>query len=343
MTFSLGGKMDLISVIVPVYKVEKYLKKCIDSIINQTYKNLEIILIDDGSPDNSGKICDEYAEKDKRIRVIHKINEGVSAARNLGINICSGKYVAFVDSDDWISEDYYEVLYKNLIETNADIATVTYNVVREDNTIIDNDENLKISSGEIITYSGSEIMRELMLQKTIKNFLWLKLYKKELLCDFQVGVIYEDIIWTYQVLNKASKIVYIHNKGYNYLKRGESYTAVLSEKNLSDFKEAITGRYKLMNENYPELHAYNIYAFMESAVAISTKNAITNRQYEIISDAVNEFVDVIKTYSEKHENELLPLLNDYQRICLYLMRYNIDLYYSFLKERQNLKILGKIK
>lgn len=107
-------KDDLISVIVPVYNVEKYLHKCINSILNQTYKNLEIILIDDGSTDNSGKICDEYALKDNRIKVIHKENGGLSSARNAGLDICSGDYIGFVDSDDYIAEDMYEYLYVNL-------------------------------------------------------------------------------------------------------------------------------------------------------------------------------------------------------------------------------------
>lgn len=107
---------DLISVIVPVYNVEKYLHKCINSIINQTYKNIEIILIDDGSTDHSGKICDEYRLIDSRIRVVHKNNGGLSSARNAGIDICSGKYIAFVDGDDYIAEDMYEYLYNNRVE-----------------------------------------------------------------------------------------------------------------------------------------------------------------------------------------------------------------------------------
>lgn len=113
---------NLISVIVPVYKVEKYIKKCIESIINQTYENLEIILVDDGSPDNCGKICDEYAKKDKRIKVIHKENGGVSSARNLGLEKSNGQYITFIDSDDWIEEEYCEILLTTLKEQNADCA-----------------------------------------------------------------------------------------------------------------------------------------------------------------------------------------------------------------------------
>ena len=106
--------MSKISVIVPVYNVEQYLPQCLDSIINQTYKNLEIICVDDGSPDNSGKILDEYAKKDKRIKVIHQENQGVSVARNTGLDNATGKYIGFVDPDDWIEADYYETLTANL-------------------------------------------------------------------------------------------------------------------------------------------------------------------------------------------------------------------------------------
>ena len=108
----------LLSVIIPVYKVEKYLRQCVDSVINQTYKNLEIILVDDGSPDNCGKICDEYAEKDKRVKVIHQLNKGLSGARNTGTEQASGEYIAFVDSDDWLDVHMYEDLFGVLNKYN---------------------------------------------------------------------------------------------------------------------------------------------------------------------------------------------------------------------------------
>ena len=111
-----------ISVIVPVYKVEKYLDRCVESIVNQTYKNLEIILVDDGSPDNCPVMCDEWAEKDERIRVIHKENGGLADARNAGMNIATGDYIGFVDSDDWIEPNMYEVLLKNALKYDADIS-----------------------------------------------------------------------------------------------------------------------------------------------------------------------------------------------------------------------------
>lgn len=121
-----------ISIIVPVYKVEPYLRKCVDSILAQTFTNFEVILVDDGSPDNSGKICDEYAIKDSRVRVIHKENGGLSSARNAGIDIARGKYLGFVDSDDYIAEDMYEVLYENLKFYDADISSVEIIPFRDD-------------------------------------------------------------------------------------------------------------------------------------------------------------------------------------------------------------------
>ena len=124
--------MELISIIVPVYKAEKYLSECIDSIISQTYENFELILIDDGSPDNSGKICDEYAEKDKRIKVIHKENAGVSSARNIGLDNASGEYIAFIDSDDFVDKQYLEKLHCNLKHNDADISLCRLSYYKKD-------------------------------------------------------------------------------------------------------------------------------------------------------------------------------------------------------------------
>ena len=112
----------LVSIIVPIYKVEPYLRRCLDSIVNQSYTNLEIILVDDGSPDNCPQICDEYASKDNRIKVIHKKNGGLSDARNAGLDICKGEYISFVDSDDWVDEKYIETLLDLAIKENVDIA-----------------------------------------------------------------------------------------------------------------------------------------------------------------------------------------------------------------------------
>ena len=154
-------KKELITIVIPVYKVEKYIDRCIKSVINQTYKNLEIILVDDGSPDNCPKICDEYAEKDKRIKVIHKKNGGLSDARNVGIEAAKGKYISFIDSDDWIEKDFIECLYKSIKknifasvkEKNSD--DLCYNILEIEirvtklYSLLTNDENLVIKEYQL--------------------------------------------------------------------------------------------------------------------------------------------------------------------------------------------------
>ncbi len=328
-----------ISIIVPVYKVEKYLPRCVESIINQTYQNIEIILVDDGSPDNCGNLCDEYAKKDERIKVIHKQNGGLSAARNSGINISTGDFIAFIDSDDWISEDYCETLYRSMIETNSEVSIIDYNVVNEEDKIT-NPTNAEYQSeeNERIIYENENILKELLLQKNIKNFVWRMLYKKEVICDFLAGINYEDMFFTLQVLMNVQKVVYTKKRCYNYLQRSGSITATISEKNLTDFIKAVRNRYEIISKEHPDLIAYNIYALFESTVGLSTKYIIAETQYESVNAVIEEFINMII----KYENKLVNLLNDYQKLCLYLMKYNLDLYYNFLKERQKLRVQGKI-
>jgi len=334
---------EKISIIVPIYNVEKYLNKCIESITSQTYKNIEILLIDDGSTDGSAAICDKYAKMDARIKVIHKQNEGVSLTKNLGIDISTGEYIAFVDGDDYIEKNYCELLYNNITNTDSDVSILAYNVVREDGTQIDGAvaEN-GLDEDEIIVYEGQDIIKELLKQKTIKNFV-CKLYKKTVLSYFPVGVTYEDIVFSFEVLNKARRVVYMNTRCYNYLKRKGSITAIVSEKNLKDFGNAIYDRYKIVDKNYPNLLNYNMYAFLESTIALSIKNVISGRMYNEVNETVEKFIKIIKDFLQKNESEFLLLLNDYQKLCLYLMKYNTELYYQFLKERQRLKVLGEIK
>ena len=216
----------LISIIVPVYNVEQYIPKCLDGILSQTYKSLEIILVDDGSTDSSGRICDEYAKKDKRIVVIHKENAGLSSARNAALDIATGKYIGFVDSDDWIDHNMYEILIKVAIKNNADI--VNCGVIREYD-----------DGKQKIVKSPAEIMRsETALIKLIENeelydFVVNKLYKSNLWNNirFPVGQYYEDIYTTYRTFLNANKIVCIKNNLYHYLQRtGSIVRSEFSEK-----------------------------------------------------------------------------------------------------------------
>ena len=162
----------LISIIIPVYKVEKYLEKCIKSVLDQTYKNLQIILVDDGSPDNCGNICDDYARVDNRIEVIHKANGGLSDARNVGLKAARGEYIGFVDSDDYVSNEMFENLYNTLISNDVDVAICNFYIVIDDKNIIKNADN------GVEIYNKLEILKEILLDKKIQSYAWNKLYKR---------------------------------------------------------------------------------------------------------------------------------------------------------------------
>ena len=204
----------MISVVVPVFNVEKYLKKCIESIINQTKKELQIILVNDGSTDKSGKICDSYKEKDKRICVIHKKNGGLSSARNAGINIARGQYIAFIDSDDWIEPDYFELLYKGIEKFNADISVIQFNKIRDFKKI----SYISKTYTEWYKYNNEEAMRILFSDKIIGYSAVNKLYKTELFSNIRYpeGLLMEDKATTYKLIDKSKSIVVNKSQKYHY-------------------------------------------------------------------------------------------------------------------------------
>ena len=157
----------LISVIVPIYKVEKYLDRCVESLINQTYKNLEIILVDDGSPDNSPAMCDNYAKKDSRIKVVHKKNGGLSDASNVGMSVATGEFISFIDSDDYVSDDFFEVLYNTMITEKSDIVECSVVKFYEDNLFDKhNDDN------EITTFSTVDALSALISENPFHQHVW---------------------------------------------------------------------------------------------------------------------------------------------------------------------------
>ena len=212
----------LVSIIVPIYKVEPYLRRCLDSIANQTYTNLEIILVDDGSPDNCPQICDEYAAKDKRIVVIHKENGGLSDARNAGLNICKGEYISFVDSDDWVDKRYIEILLDLAIKENADITVGSCQCIAKDysKTIISN-----FVEGEPIIYP--DILQEIF-EKFNPSFVaaWCKLFHKQIIQQFRfpIGKIHEDEYLNYRWFFLSKKTTYAPNAIYTYFIHSDSIT-----------------------------------------------------------------------------------------------------------------------
>ena len=207
----------LISVIVPVYKVEKYLDQCIRSITQQTYQNLEIILVDDGSPDRSGTICDAWAEKDSRIKVIHKENGGSGKARNVALDLAKGELISFVDSDDYISSDMFAHLY-SLLKQGADIAECGYMETVDDHACF---PEMEVT---VAAYDAEIAMREHLMDRRFRQLIWNKLYRREMIGDirFPEDMKIDDEFFTYRVLGNAKKLLCSDRVCYAYRQQPDS-------------------------------------------------------------------------------------------------------------------------
>ena len=240
----------MISVIVPIYNVEKYVNKCVESIVNQTYTNLEIILVDDGSPDRCPEICDEWAKKDSRIKVIHKKNGGLSDARNAGMKIASGDYVAFVDSDDWVEPDIYSTLINLIDKYNSDIAICDLRMVYDSTSVVD--KNSKVYKECV--YTSTKALG-LLIEDKIRQVVVNKIYKIDIIKNipFAVGKCHEDEFWSYQVIGNADKIVVTDYIGYNYYQRSGSIMGNTYSIKRLDAIEAKCYRQDYIDNNYPLL------------------------------------------------------------------------------------------
>ena len=213
-------QQPLISIIVPCYNVEKYLPKCVESILAQTYKNLEIFLVDDGSPDRCGEICDKYATKDSRIKVIHKENGGLSDARNVAIDVAQGEYITFVDSDDYVAEDYVAVLYKLITENDCQMSVCWYRAFKEGTeptTTVFNEQDVTVLGRD-------EALKSMFYQKTFDTAAWAKMYHRSLFecIRYPKGWLFEDLPTTYLLIKKCKKVAFSHYMSYYYLLRNGS-------------------------------------------------------------------------------------------------------------------------
>lgn len=245
----------LISIIIPIYKVEAYLNECIASVVNQTYKNLEIILVDDGSPDRCPDMCDEWAKKDERIKVIHKANGGLSDARNAGLKVARGQYIGFVDSDDWISSNMYERLLEVIEEEKADICACS--LITE---ILDQSSPLYLKS---IIGTAKQILPLIYQDTKYMVCAVNKLYRKECWINFEFpkGKLCEDAFTAYYLVDQAGKIVQIRDPLYHYRIRENSImTSTFSNKRM-DEEEAWRCNYEYMKEKHPEIYpsAFDFY------------------------------------------------------------------------------------
>ncbi len=235
----------LISVIVPVYNIADYVEKCIKSIIDQTYRNLEIILIDDGSTDESGEICNRYAETDARIAVFHKMNGGLSDARNYGIERAHGELLGFVDGDDWIHPQMYEIMLMKMQQETADIVSCWFEQEDEEKF----NKKVDLEALNIKNMSGAEALIEI---ETPLVVAWNKLYRKEIFSElrYPVGKLHEDEFVIHKIFKQCEKITIIECSLYFYTIRSNSIVAIMSEQRINDALEALADRVSFADKEH---------------------------------------------------------------------------------------------
>ena len=254
----------MISIIVPVYKVEDYLPKCVESLRNQTYSNLEIILVDDGSPDSCGVLCDRYAREDARIRVIHKENGGLSSARNAGIDIAQGEYLGFVDSDDWVEPETYEKMLFLALETQVKLVCAG----RYDYSEATGERKPGLCPPRREVISGEELVRRIFRWQNIDSAAWDKLYHRSLFREIRYpnGKIVEDVPTTYRIALDAGSAAMLNEPVYNYRHRsGSITTSRISEKNFH-FPEHTEKVYAHILRDYPALRQEAAYLRVQSLI-----------------------------------------------------------------------------
>ena len=312
---------ELISVIIPVYNVKAYLDRCILSVINQTYKNLEIIIVDDGSTDGSGELCDEYQQRDKRIKVLHKKNEGLSSARNCGLDIAKGSYIGFVDSDDYIMEDMYESLVA-CMEKGIDFACCGTIYVHEEQKNRRSVGYVK-ASGKT-TFTNVEAIEELLLHRYISFSAWDKLYRKELFdgLRFPFGRTSEDLPVVYEIIKKSKKVVNIGKAKYFYCCREDSISRRDFYYRRIDYVLFAAEICKDVHKSYPQfaLQADALYiqyvAYMiEHIRACKNRVPYQNIERRLVKVIYHMFIRILhnKFISNEKKKKYLMTMLDYEK------------------------------
>ena len=237
-----------VSIVIPVYNVAPYLRKCVASVQEQTLREIEIILVDDGSTDGSGAICDELAKQDERIRVIHKPNGGLSDARNTGTADARGEYISYVDSDDWVAPQLVGTLLREAEQSNADVT------VCDLITTADENQMFPVEHGAAVQFTGSEAMARMLYQTAFDTSACGKLYRAGLMCRFlfPLGKLYEDLFTVYKVLYAAEKVVYIPQKLYAYRQNPQSIMNQRFTLRMFDELEAVDEIVKFVQTNCPQ-------------------------------------------------------------------------------------------
>ena len=311
--------------IVPVYNVEPYIHQCIDSIINQTYKDLEILLIDDGSPDNCGAICDEYAKQDSRIRVFHTENRGLSAARNLGLKEAKGEYIGFVDSDDWVEPYMYEKLLEAIQENETDISICGYCKEAD-------------SATETIQHSKTVLTRKqalsALLDLKIENSVWNKLYSKALFqkIHFPENRDHEDSFIMHEIIGEARKTVTIPDICIHYRNRIGSISTTRSAKHLIELSESRIARYTYIKENEPGLFfekQNELLQYIATSISRTWRwwYGCNKKNRQLYADRIEVLRQFAREKTEPFPHESWPL---HLRFTLHFVKYNNTAVFMFL-------------
>lgn len=290
---------NLVSIIIPVYNVEKFLDKCVESVVNQTYTNLEIILVDDGTRDDSGIMCDRWQKEDKRIKVLHQENGGLAHARNEGMKLATGQYVLFVDSDDWIDRDMVETLLKGCVENDAQIAICRYRGIYKDHIV-------EQESDESFVCSGEEALKYHVCEKEERYCfcyaVWNKLYKREIITGikFPKGKHFEDVGYTSKVLYSAKRVYYIDKPMYNYVieRKGsimnEGFTA-----------RKVTDELQLLDKEIDFFHAENLGKYADVSIEKLLEKIYIYYWCVLRSDGITnkeECIDILKRLHFKYKD-----------------------------------------
>lgn len=314
--------MKKISIIVPIYNIANYLERMLDSLLCQTYSNLEIILIDDGSTDGSEIICDSYKNKDKRIKVVHQKNSGVSIARNVGLKLATGDYIGFVDSDDIIDENMYKKLYNNMTNYNCEISVCNF-CSFSDKPLFEYSENIKI-------YNCESALKDIISDGKITNFLWNKLFLKSLFEDikFPENQIYEDMYIMPRLIEKVKQLCYDDSKLYGYYIRNNSYVNTYNmskNKNYLDFSDYsynYLNKYLFLKDDLQMYKTFYIYSAFLQAAKSKCKDIINS----------NYMLKYYKLYKKEFKiNNKFSIKRKLLMIILYLSKSIFYLIVNFLK------------
>ena len=322
-----------ISVIVPVYNVEPYLRRCIKSLINQTHKNIEIILVDDESPDNCGAICDNFAKEDDRIVVVHKKNGGLCSARNAGLDIATGDFIGFVDSDDWVEDDMFEYLLEHILSYNADVSCCSWY-----NVNYGKKPRPATKNQDVKIYNKDEAIENIVCSWTIRTLFWNKLFKRSMFDNFTFpnGVIYEGTNSMHKLLQSMDTLVYAPSHKYYYRKHNASIVHTATVSNQAQCTLSHINRYQDLCDSYPKLKSILIRHILNESLKLIY--ICYNNPIQISKEM--EKLEIIKNFLNFH-HEYISSMPYISRFTLKKLLFLTTLNKSKLKQAKCLDILGK--